>query len=223
MQFNVITNPKTGRKLSIYSSKGKKVLYKYIRQFAGSQNILLPTLAIGETGKTVLANYINYLKYLIGGAPKKDDKEDYSIELATILASQFHENWCYARNYKPKKKNATLKDGSKDEEWIDAHKGKTSLDIANTKFEDLPLGWKHENFEEAKVVVNLVLNAAGKDIKLDANFIEEASTVVHNEWRKRTTSAKGGDLDVLYKDLSEEEKEKNRSQIKQGIKLYEIQ
>jgi hypothetical protein len=33
------------------------------------------------------------------------------------------------------------------------------VDIANTKFEDLPSNRKYENFEAAKVVVNLVYDS----------------------------------------------------------------
>jgi hypothetical protein len=59
------------------------------------------------------------------------------------------------------------------------------VDIANTKFEDLPSNRKYENFEAAKVAVDLVYEKIVNKEKIDSEMIEEMSKIVHEKWLKR--------------------------------------
>ena len=96
------------------------------------------------------------------------------------------------------------------EHWTD------TVDIANTDFEDLPDNWKYENIEAAKVAVDLVYE---KDLgKITAETIEELSKIVHEKRLERNWIAWSfKNQRVAYKDLSEEEKAKDRLQIKIAI------
>ena len=107
---------------------------------------------------------------------------------------------------------------SEDEEWTKEH-WTDVVDIANTEFEDLPSNWKYENIEAAKVVVNLVYEKVTKWEEITPEMIEEIARIVHQkrlernwkEWSFRYQR-------VLYEALSEEEKSKDRIQIKLAIK-----
>ena len=137
-------------------------------------------------------------------------------EIIQEVASTFHEEW---------RKNRLQKDGtylpmvekSEDEVWTRKHWTDT-VDIANTDFEDLPDNWKHENIEAAKIAVNLVYE---KDLeKISAETIEELSKIVHEKRLERNWIAWSFENQrVSYKELSEEEKAKDRLQIEIAIKI----
>lgn len=137
-------------------------------------------------------------------------------EIIQKIASTFHEEWRKNRLqsdwiYKP------MIEKSEDEtrnkiHWTDI------VDIANTAFEDLPSNWKYENIQAAKVVVDLVYE---KDLeKITAETIEELSQIVHKKRLERNWIAWSFENQrISYKDLSEEEKEKDRLQIKIAIEI----
>ena len=137
-------------------------------------------------------------------------------EIIQEVASTFHEEW---------RKNRLQKDGtylpmvekSEDEVWTRKHWTDT-VDIANTTFEDLPDNWKHENIEAAKIAVDLVYE---KDLeKISAETIEELSKIVHEKRLERNWIAWSFENQrVSYKELSEEEKAKDRLQIEIAIKI----
>lgn len=134
------------------------------------------------------------------------------------LASRFHEDWRSDRlkedgSYEPREKTTT------DTEWISSH-GTDIVDIANTEFADLPEDWQRENRIAAGVSQSLLEAGieSGEDTKSDG-FVESASSEIHNQWLSRNEWAKGGELDVPYGQLPEDEKAKDRAQILTAIEL----
>ena len=137
-------------------------------------------------------------------------------EIIQKVASTFHEEWRKNRlqddwTYKP------MIEKSEDEKRTEQH-WTDIVDIANTAFENLPSNWQYENIQAAKVAVDLVHE---KDLeKISAETIEELSNIVHEKRLERNWIAWSfGNQRVAYKDLSEEEKAKDRLQIEIAIKI----
>ena len=139
-------------------------------------------------------------------------------EIIQKVASTFHEEWRKNRlqndwTYKP------MIEKSEDEAWTKEHWTDT-VDIANTDFEDLPDNWKYENIEAAKVAVDLVYQKILNLEKITTETIEEMSNIVHEKRLERNWIAGSFENQrVSYQDLSEEEKEKDRLQIKTAIEI----
>jgi len=134
------------------------------------------------------------------------------------VASAFHEKWRESRLQTDGKYKAMI-EKSEDEEWNMGH-WTNVVDIANTKFEDLPSNRKYENFEAAKVVVNLVYEKVINWEKVNSKMIEEMSKIVHEKWLKRNwVQWSFENQRVDYENLSEEEKAKDRAQIQLAIKI----
>lgn len=111
-----------------------------------------------------------------------------------------------------------------DKERINKHNWETKVDIINTKFEDLPNDRKKENLEAAKVAVKLVYEKITNWEKITVETIEEMSEIVHNERLKRNWITWSFEIQrVEYKDLSEEEKAKDRNQIIRAIEVINWQ
>lgn len=134
------------------------------------------------------------------------------------VASVFHEKWRENRlqsdgTYKP----MIEKSGDKErnmEHWTDV------VDIANTKFEDLPSNRKQENLEAAKVAVDLVYEKIVNKEKIDSEMIEEMSKIVHEKWLERNgVQWSFENQRVAYQNLSGEEKAKDRIQIELAIQI----
>lgn len=108
-----------------------------------------------------------------------------------------------------------------DQDWAQTHGGFTEVDIANTAFEDLPSDWQAENLVAAEVAQGALNEgfANFEDIKSD-EFVESASSKIHDAWLGRNEWAKGGGLDVPYDQLPEDEKAKDRAQILTAIELH---
>lgn len=137
-------------------------------------------------------------------------------EIIQKVASTFHEEWRKNRlqdnwTYKPMIEKSEDEKRTK-EHWTD------TVDIANTAFEDLPNNWQYENIQAAKVAVDLVYE---KDLeKITAETIEELSKIVHEKRLERNWITWSFENQrVAYKDLSEEEKAKDRAQIEIAIKI----
>ena len=137
-------------------------------------------------------------------------------EIIQKVASTFHEEWRKNRlqddwTYKPMIEKSEDEKRTK-EHWTD------TVDIANTTFEDLPSNWKYENIQAAKVAVDLIYE---KNLeKITAETIEELSKIVHEKRLERNWIAWSFENQrVSYKELSEEEKAKDRIQIEIAIKI----
>jgi hypothetical protein len=55
---------------------------------------------------------------------------------------------------------------------------------------------------------------------LDDSFVEQAAVVVHDKCLKRNSSWAPAKLNKPFMELSEEEKEKDRVQVRKAIELY---
>jgi len=139
-------------------------------------------------------------------------------EIIQKVASVFHEKWRENRlqkdgNYK------SMIEKSEDEDrniiyWTD------QVDIANTKFENLPLNRKYENLQAAQVVVNLVYDKVVNWEEINSEMIEEMSKIVHEKWFERNGKQWSFENQrVEYENLSEEEKTKDRVQIQIAIQI----
>jgi len=107
-----------------------------------------------------------------------------------------------------------------DLERIHCHNWEKKVDIINTKFEDLPNDWKKENIEAAKVAVYLVYQKITNWEEITPEMIEEMSEIVHNERLKRNwITGSFENQRVEFKDLTEEEKVKDRNQIIRAIEI----
>lgn len=141
--------------------------------------------------------------------------------LSYSMGSDLHEAWRAGRKredgtYEPRIKK------TKDKAYISAHNGKNEVDIANLTFEELPIDWQYENLEAAKVAIAQTFDIIMSGKKITKEMIEEMSSVVHDEWLKRNDwvlSPEYGDpvLARPYAELPEEEKAKDRVQIRQAM------
>jgi len=140
-------------------------------------------------------------------------------KISQKLWAQFHEEWRNTRlqsdwKYEPRIEKTT------DKTWILQHNWNAEVDIANTKFEDLPSDRKYENLEAAKVAVWLVFDKVLDWVKITPEMIEEMSEIIHNKWLERNWVAWSFEYQrVEYQQLSEEEKSKDRNQLLQAIEI----
>ena len=147
-----------------------------------------------------------------------DPKEYFAEKMGSYL----HEEWRKTRlkedgTYEPRIKK------SKDSEWIQKH-GTDEVDIANTKFEDLPSNWQYENLEAAKVAVELVYDKVADGEEITPEMIEEMSSVVHEKWLERNDWVYDKEygnpiLAKAYEALPEDEKAKDRAQVETAIRI----
>ena len=134
-------------------------------------------------------------------------------EIIKKVASSFHDKRRKNRLYKP------MIEKSEDDEWTKKH-WTDLVDIANTEFEDLPYNWKYENFEAAKVAVDLVYERVVNWLEIIPEMIEEMSKIVHEKRLERNWIEWSFENQrVDYEDLSEEEKGKDRIQIEIAIQI----
>ncbi len=148
------------------------------------------------------------------------DKE-LSPEVVSV-ASELHDAWREPRkledgSYEPRVKKTS------DSKWSDEH-GTDEVDIANTSFEDLPTDWQKENADAAEVAYGLLTQGLNMNLDITSNdFIEQAAAEIHTAWlaRENNSYARGGELDVPYDELPEDEKAKDRSQILIAIEQHQ--
>lgn len=140
--------------------------------------------------------------------------------LSYSMGADLHEAWRQTRRkedgtYEPRMKK------SKDERWNKEH-GTDDVDIANLTFEELPSNWQYENLEAARVAIDKAYSFAIEPDEISKTVIENLSSDVHEAWLKRNEwvyDPEYGNPDQAkpYKELSEEEKAKDRVQIMQAI------
>jgi len=138
-----------------------------------------------------------------------------------MLASHLHDEWRKGRlqsgihgqsdaRYDPRMKPTGLPSGGE-------------VDIANTPYSHLPPKWQGENKAQASAVVNSIMEKIQAGQAINRLDVEELSDVVHKQWMQRNSWAQkdSPQLFVAYKDLPEEEKEKDRVVVRQGIKILQ--
>ena len=139
-------------------------------------------------------------------------------EILKKVSSAFHEKWRENRLQSDGKYRPMI-EKSQDEEWNIKH-WMDVVDIANTEFVDLPSNRKYENFEAAKVAVDLVYDKVVNWEKIDLEMIEEMSKIVHEKWLERNGIHWSFENQrVEYEELSDEEKAKDRIQIELAIQI----
>lgn len=165
-----------------------------------------------------------------------ENEEQKEQEMIIKLGGLLHDEWREPRKiddgkYEPRVKVfAKTTDGK--EKWFDENKLPVDAqeikrqDIANTSFQELDPSWQEENKKAADVAMGEVFRAVKDKKVLDEKFIEEASAIVHDKWLERNSWVKdpnygNPDLAKPYQDLSEEEKEKDRAQVKKAISIFE--
>lgn len=160
------------------------------------------------------------------------DEQRKSIKEQTAgLGSKLHDEWREPR----KKEDGTYESRVKvlvkteegKEKWFNEEKvpsNSTEIrrqDIANTDYENLDPAWQEDNRAAAEVAVNLVWEAKTSGKELDDSFIEEASSAVHEKWKERNPWEEK--LQVPYSELPEDEKEKDRAQVRKAIEISQGQ
>lgn len=136
------------------------------------------------------------------------------MDKVTELASVFHDEW-----RKPRQKP----DGTYEPRLKDDGVG-GQCDIANTIYPNLPEKWQLENKAAAIVLVELFNERTVELIKAHQDdpvwmgyFVELTSAKVHSQWSVRNSWS---DLaKVKYEELSNEEQEKDRAQVRAAMKI----
>lgn len=102
---------------------------------------------------------------------------------------------------------------TKDAAWIKKH-GVDELDIANTKYADLPDDWKKENLESAKSAVDGLLKSKGDG----ASAADKAASYVHDKWLERNGSWAPESQKLPFNKLTKDEQDKDRFFVMQALK-----
>jgi len=150
--------------------------------------------------------------------PIQNKEEVSKQEQIAILGGLLHDEWRAPR----KQENGTFDPRvkkTKDQEWVKNH-GTEDVDIANTKYEDLPEDWKGENKISAEVTLNEVYKAKNGNEELNDKFVEKASAILHEKWLERNGAWAPAEQKLPYAELSEEEKEKDRVIIRKGLEIF---
>ncbi|MCO5990316.1 hypothetical protein NE235_29805 [Actinoallomurus spadix] len=135
-----------------------------------------------------------------------------------VVAGRLHEQWRAPRRledgtFEPRIKSTT------DSAWISRH-GTDQVDIANTRYGDLPADWQKENKESARVAVHLVTDAKKEGVDTgSSDFMESASAKVHDAWLERNGEWAPPEQKLPYEELSEAEKEKDRVVVRKALDI----
>lgn len=156
-----------------------------------------------------------------GKRPSRSAKAVAVRALAPQVAEELHGKWAdsfHAVHGARAKRVKTTTDVT----WINAH-GTDQVDIAHTKFSDLPSDWQQENLQAAEAVTGYVaehLNDVDK-LRISKRARSHAGSHIHDEWLKRNTYAKGTPLDVPFSKLPQEEKDKDLDQLDTALRQLE--
>ena len=182
-----------------------------------------------EEGHRAANNVRNNSFYRMTGDPQLKDMvptgsllEKHKDAIINDTASKAHDQW--AADYKAANgKDAKRIKKTKDTAWIKKH-GADEVDIANTKFDDLPDDWKKENLEGAKSAYAALhkVYAGNTDSKGWANAadLDKASSSVHDDWLKRNGDWAPEHQKKPFDKLSTEEQDKDRSFVDSALRSY---
>ena len=144
------------------------------------------------------------------------------------LAGKIHSAWQESRRLLP--------DGTRQPSWKTLRSSEpgvpsTTIDIANTKFFDLPDRWKLSNLNAARVIVSEILrhvkaSTKGKidsrsAKKLDLEFIEVAAHFTHQQWITEHQHSCDAAALIPYYLLDNSNKNFLRKLVRLGIDLYD--
>ena len=147
---------------------------------------------------------------------KEQKKLNYELAILDV-ADRVHEKFklIYAEN-----NNGSRVKSTTDEAWINQN-GTDRADLAKLKYDELPMDWKNERWCGCKVALDLVLDAHAKEEIFDNDFIEKASSFVHEDWLNRNGDKAEKEHRRSYEDLSKEAKEKDRIFVCAAIETFQ--
>lgn len=168
------------------------------------------------------------------GGSSREELRAENRELVELVGSKLHEVW--QRQFRADHPDQTTRfklttdaawamhnglDRERPDEW--------RVDLLNTPFTNLPADWKKENQAAADMVVALVEQEvasapAGGAVQFSEEFIEQASVIVHNEFRNRRLVAQlpiPESQDRPYAELSDADKELDRNQVRLAIRMWQ--
>jgi phage portal protein BeeE len=205
VKVGVYTNPKTG-KFGVYQETNGKKSGRAL--FQGADLAAVQAWA-GKNGHTELAKYAQ---------DQQGPSAAASSPEAEKIASAFHEDWRKTRlladgSHEPRAKTTT------DQAWIAKH-GTDQVDIANTRYADLPKDWQAENKAAADVVAGILARHGGTVDLNDPKTREQVGEEIHQAWLSRPNNAyaKGGKLDVPFAQLPADEQDKDLDQVTVALK-----
>ncbi|MBI5510611.1 MAG: hypothetical protein HY903_17780 [Deltaproteobacteria bacterium] len=99
--------------------------------------------------------------------------------------------------------------------------GKVEEDILAIPNRYLAANNRAENDASASVAVQLALQQVASGGKLDATFVEKASSVLHDKWVERNGSWAPAEQKVPFAELTKAEADKDRDMIRLGITYFD--
>ena len=161
-------------------------------------------------------------KQLTNMVPTGAQLEKHKDAIVQDTASAAHDAWA-ADFHKSNGKGAQRVKKTKDAAWIKAN-GTDEVDIANTKFKDLPSDWQKENLEGAKSAYDALHKVYGSNKKAGGfakpSDLDKASSHVHDKWLERNGSWAPEHQKVKFNKLSTEEKDKDRMFVDAALRSY---
>lgn len=157
-----------------------------------------------------------------GMVPTGAKLEKHKDAIINDTAAKAHDQW--AADYKQANgKDATRVKKTKDADWIKKN-GTDEVDIANTKFDDLPSDWQKENLEGAKAAFNALHKVYAKNTSsqgyAQAADLDKAASAVHDSWLERNGAWAPEHQKQPFDKLSTEEQDKDRSFIDSALRSY---
>lgn len=138
------------------------------------------------------------------------EREHLVMKVAAAAHEAWREQWRREHGDVPRTKQ------TRDRAWIAAH-GTDSVDIAATRFSELPGDWQEENRRSAEVSVDAVLASVASGHPLDTARIEVLAEAVHAAWLVRNGGWAPPQQRRPYADLDESDKERDRLVVRRTI------
>jgi len=165
----------------------------------------------------------------MGTTPSKlEDMLAYAgvAKFQTRVATKIHDVW---RDSLPRRPDGTREPRLKTIRAKEPGEISRDIDIANTKFEDLPARWKDTNLNAARVMVSeLLRHVKTKDLtsrsrlkKLDLPFIETAAHFTHQQWILEHQHSSDTAALIPYYLLPEKDKNLLRKLVRMTIDMYD--
>ena len=172
----------------------------------------------------------------IGAHPEAIEGTKPAPEITAELASALHDEWRETQRQEDGTFTPRV-ETTIDQAWITSH-GTNQVDVADTEFADLPSDWQVENAAAAKVVTDYLAQKGlydekvsyGKGGDIDFHYKSgldfsdpavraEAGQIIHNAWlkRKNNADARGGELDVPFDQLPQDEQDKDLRQVELAL------
>lgn len=149
--------------------------------------------------------------------PKQGSKE--AQRAAHTMAADLHDEW--QRKFKLLNGNEAKKTKTTDDkEWIKKN-GTNKVDLANTKYQDLPSDWKKHHLAEAIDTMEALQKVTnnGADSIHSHRQLEDAATQVHSKWLKRNSKKATDEQRRSFKELPDDEAQSHRDKLKMAANV----